>query len=164
MQAKMPKIIDFEPFSQQLREPECLISDFAKFDRPAQLHIGFQALHAFAEKNGQLPRPHNDEDATRVLDLTKKLAGQSAESIEIDEKLIRELSYQARGDLSPMAALFGGLVAQEAMKAVSGKFHPIKQWLYFDSLESLPTSVKRSEELCRPRGSRYDGQTAVFFL
>ncbi len=24
------------------------------------------------------------------------------------------------------------------MKAVSGKFHPTFQWLYFDSLESLP--------------------------
>jgi len=61
-----------------------------------------------------------------------------------------------------MQAFFGGLAAQEALKSVSGKFHPIKQWLYFDSLESLPTSVKRSEELCKPTGSRYDGQIAVF--
>jgi len=61
-----------------------------------------------------------------------------------------------------MAAFFGGLAAQEVLKSVSGKFHPIKQWLYLDSLESLPTSVKRSEELCKPTGSRYDGQVAVF--
>lgn len=27
---------------------------------------------------------------------------------------------------------------QEVMKAVSGKFHPIHQWFYFDSAESLP--------------------------
>jgi ubiquitin-activating enzyme E1 len=34
--------------------------------------------------------------------------------------------------------------------------------MYFDSLESLPTSTKRSPELCKPIGSRYDGQIAVF--
>jgi len=54
------------------------------------------------------------------------------------------------------------VAAQEVLKSVSGKFHPIVQWLYFDSLESLPTSTKRSEELCKPVGSRYDGQIAVF--
>jgi len=162
-QVKMPKIIDFQPLSEQLKNPEHMVSDFAKFDRPQQLHVGFQALHKFAEShNGDFPRPHNDEDATEVIKLANELAGQGEDKVELDENIIRELSYQARGDLSPMAAFFGGLAAQEALKSVSGKFHPIKQWLYFDSLESLPTSVKRSEELCKPTGSRYDGQIAVF--
>ncbi|KAL8764975.1 MAG: hypothetical protein Q9194_006746 [Teloschistes cf. exilis] len=161
-QVKMPKVVDFQPFREQLQKPEILMSDFAKFDRPQQLHIGFQALHAFKDKHGHLPRPHNDADATQVLDLTKGLAGEGEDKVEIDEKLIRELSYQAQGDLSPMAAFFGGLAAQEVLKSVSGKFHPVVQWLYFDSVESLPSSVKRSEELCKPTGSRYDGQIAVF--
>lgn len=161
-QVKMPKILDFEPLSQQLKKPEMLISDFAKFDRPAQLHVGFQALHTFLEQKDALPRPHNDEDAAEVFKIAQGLAGEGEEKVELDEKLIRELSYQARGDLSPMAAFFGGLAAQEVLKSVSGKFHPIKQWLYFDSLESLPTSVARSEELCAPRNTRYDGQIAVF--
>lgn len=162
-QVKMPKIIDFQPLREQLKKPELLISDFAKFDHPQQLHVGFQALHAFAEKHGgELPRPHNDEDASEVFKHTQSLAGEGVDKIELDEKLIRELSYQARGDLNPMAAFFGGLAAQEVLKAVSGKFSPIVQWLYFDSLESLPTSTKRSEELCKPLNSRYDGQIAVF--
>lgn len=162
-QVKMPKIIDFQPLREQLKKPELLISDFAKFDRPQQLHVGFQALHAFAEKHGgDLPRPHNDEDASEVFKHTQSLAGEGEDKIELDEKLIRELSYQARGDLNPMAAFFGGLAAQEVLKAVSGKFSPIVQWLYFDCLESLPTSTKRSEELCKPLNSRYDGQVAVF--
>ena len=162
-QVKMPKIINFQPFSEQLKNPELLTSDFAKFDRPAQLHIGFQALHAFADAhNGQLPRSHNQEDASEVFKHAQTLASQGKETVELDEKLLRELSYQARGDLSPMAAFFGGLAAQEVLKAVSGKFHPIVQWLYFDSLESLPTSVPRSEALCKPLNTRYDGQIAVF--
>ncbi|KAK5165139.1 E1 ubiquitin-activating protein [Saxophila tyrrhenica] len=161
-QVKMPKIMDFEPFSKQLKQPEQLISDFAKFDRPGQLHVGVQALHAFAEKEGSFPRPHSDADAAEVMKLAQDIAKESGEEVELDEKIIKELSYQARGDLSPMAAFFGGLAAQEVLKSVSGKFHPVKQWLYFDSLESLPTSTTRSEEQCKPLGTRYDGQIAVF--
>ncbi|MCJ1470372.1 hypothetical protein MMC07_009017 [Pseudocyphellaria aurata] len=162
-QVKMPKKIDFQPLSKQLQDPDLLTSDFSKFDRPQQLHVGFQALHRYANSHGgNLPRPHNERDASEVFQLAQSIASGSKDKAELDEKLLRELSYQARGDLGPMAAFFGGLAAQEVLKAVSGKFHPIVQWLYFDSLESLPTSVKRSEELCRPLNSRYDGQIAVF--
>ena len=162
-QVKMPKIVNFQSLSEQLKTPELLMSDFAKYDRPQQLHIGFQALHEFARKNnGNLPRPCSDEDAVEVLNNARALAGIEDEKAELDEKLLRELSFQARGDLAPMAAFFGGLAAQEVLKSVSGKFHPIVQWLYFDSLESLPSSVRRSEELCRPLDTRYDGQIVVF--
>jgi len=78
-----------------------------------------------------------------------------------DEKVIKELAYQATGDLSPMNAVLGGFVAQEVLKACSAKFHPTFQHMYFDSLESLPNSLP-SEEECKPIGSRYDGQIAVF--
>jgi ubiquitin-activating enzyme E1 len=161
-QVKMPKFIDFKPISIALKEPEFLISDYAKFDRPQQLHIGFQALHAFAEQHGRLPKPMNKEDATVVAAAAKAFAAQEKLEVEIDEKLLHELSFQAVGDLSPMAAFFGGLAAQEVLKAVSGKFHPIVQYLYFDSLESLPQNSPRTEELCAPLNTRYDGQIAVF--
>ena len=162
-QVKMPKFVDFEPLSQQLKKPELMMSDFAKFDRPGMLHVGFQALHSFAEKHGgEMPRPHNDADAAEVLKLAQEIAKSGEDEVELDEKILKELSYQARGDLSPMNAFFGGLAAQEVLKSVSGKFHPIKQWLYFDSLESLPANTKRSEELCKPLGSRYDGSIVVF--
>ena len=161
-QVKMPKMINFQPLSGQLKMPDLLMSDFAKFDRPQQLHLGFQALHEFASKNnGILPRPYSDKDASEVFKYAQALAGDGGDRVELDETLLRELSYQAQGDLAPMAAFFGGLAAQEVLKSVSGKFHPIVQWLYFDSLESLPSSVKRSEELCKPLGTRYDGQIAV---
>ncbi|KAI0014233.1 hypothetical protein F4779DRAFT_612528 [Xylariaceae sp. FL0662B] len=161
-QVKMPKVIEFKTISESIKDPEFVMSDFAKFDRPQQLHIGFEALHAFAQTHGRLPRPMNEEDAIVLLGTVKAYITKEKLDVEIDEKLIKELSYQAQGDLNPMAALFGGLAAQEILKAVSGKFHPIKQWFYYDSLESLPTSSARNEELCKPIGSRYDGQIAVF--
>ncbi|KAJ0414949.1 hypothetical protein BJY00DRAFT_294319 [Aspergillus carlsbadensis] len=162
-QVKMPKFIDFQPLSEQINKPELLMSDFAKFDRPQQLHIGVQALHKFAEAHGgQFPRPHHESDAQEVLKIANDLAASQEDKVELDEKLLKELSYQAQGDLNPLAAFFGGIVAQEVLKAVSGKFGPVQQWLYFDSLESLPTSTTRSEEACKPLGTRYDGQIAVF--
>ena len=161
-QVKMPKVTDFKNFTTSLKNPEFVMSDFAKFDRPQQLHLAFQALHAFQVAKGRLPNPMDDTDAVVVLEAAKKFASEEGIEVEFNDKLLKELSYQATGDLSPMAAFFGGVTAQEVLKAVSGKFQPIKQWMYFDSLESLPTSTKRSPELCSPIGSRYDGQIAVF--
>ena len=161
-QVKMPKTLDFKTFTESIKDPELVMSDFAKFDRPQQLHLGFQALHAFQVSKGRLPNPMDDIDATVVFEAAKKFAADEGVEVELDEKLLKELSYQAKGDLSAMAATIGGIAAQEVLKAVSGKFHPIKQWFYFDSLESLPTSSRRTPELCQPFGSRYDGQIAVF--
>lgn len=161
-QVKMPKILKFKSLRESLRQPEMLMSDFAKFDRPAQLHAGFQALSAFQEKHGgALPRPRNNADAEEVLQTAKEINKNSSEPAELSDELIKELSFQARGDLCPMTAVFGGLVAQEVLKSVTGKFHPIFQYLYFDSLESMP-SVKPTEASCQPLNTRYDGQIAVF--
>jgi len=161
-QVKMPNFVEFKSISAALKDPEFVISDFAKFDRPQQLHIGFQALNAFAQTHKRLPRPMNEEDALVVVNSAKEFAKAEGLDVEFDDKLLKELSYQAAGDLNPMAAFFGGLTAQEVLKAVSGKFNPVKQFMYFDSLESLPTNIERTEELCQPTGSRYDGQIAVF--
>ena len=163
-QVKMPKEIAFKSLRESNKQPEFLIADFAKFDRPAALHAGFQALSEFQHKNGRLPRPRNAEDADEVLALTKQIVqalGQDA--ADLPEKVVRELAFQAQGDLSPMVAYVGGFVAQEVLKACSGKFHPLVQHLYVDSLESLPDSIESlPESEFAPTNSRYDGQIAVF--
>ena len=138
-----------------MESPEFLITDFAKFDRPAILHVGFQALSEFRSQRNRLPKPRNDEDAAAVVALAKKLDS------DADERVLKELAYQASGDLSPMNAVVGGFVAQEVLKACSAKFHPTFQHMYFDSLESLPSTLP-SEAECQPTRSRYDGQIAVF--
>lgn len=138
-----------------IEEPEFMTSDFAKFDRPATLHAGFQALSQFLTKYDRSPRPRNAEDAAILCKISKSLNG------NVDEKVIAELSFQASGDLPPVNAVIGGFVAQEVLKACSAKFHPLVQYLYFDSLESLPSQLP-SEADCEPTGTRYDGQIAVF--
>ncbi|KAF7301498.1 UBA-e1-C domain-containing protein [Mycena indigotica] len=154
-QVKMPKTLEFKSLKESLSSPEFFITDFAKFDCPAALHAGFQALSEFQAQHKRLPRPRNAEDAAAVVALAKKL------DAEADEKIVTELAYQARGDLAPMVAVLGGFVAQEVLKACSSKFHPMVQHMYFDALEALPSEVP-TEADCQPTGSRYDGQIAVF--
>ncbi|KAJ1967860.1 E1 ubiquitin-activating protein [Dispira parvispora] len=163
-QVKQPKLFQFKPLEESLREPEFLISDFAKFDRPSQLHLAFQALSLFRQAHeGALPRPHHEGDTQEFIELVKELNDNTkGEPVELSDDLLRKFAYGARGQLSPMTALFGGIVGQEVLKACSGKFSPIFQHLYFDSLESLPVDMPTAEEEYQPSNSRYDGQVAVF--
>jgi len=164
-QVKMPETFQFKSFRESLEAPEHVITDFAKFERPGQLHIAYQAVHAFQKNNGRLPKPRNKEDAESVLSLAKEVNTASAAKVdELDETLIKEFAYQATGDLCPMQAVIGGITAQEVMKACSGKFMPIRQFLYFDALECMPDNYAEvlTEDLCKSCDNRYDGQVAVF--
>jgi len=161
-QVKQPKVLEFKSLREALTNPgEFLLSDFAKFDYPPIQHIGFQALHAFNDKHKFFPEPHNEEHANEVIALAKDINEKSLKA-ELKDDVIRLLAYGARGDISPLAAVLGGITAQEILKAASGKFHPIYQWFYFDAIEALPEStppLPASE--FQPQNSRYDGQIAV---
>lgn len=162
-QVKMPKIITFKPLAESLSSPEFFISDYAKWDRPQTLHFGYQALSLFKSQNSRLPRPRNAEDAAEVVKIANSLFKADSADDKLDEKVLTELAYQSSGSLAPVNAVLGGFVAQEVLKACSAKFHPMVQHLYFDSLESLPSTLP-SEADCQPQGTRYDGQIAVLGL
>jgi ubiquitin-activating enzyme E1 len=164
VQVKEPKQLSFRPLADALAEPgEFLLSDFAKLDRSAQLHVGFQALDAFRASNGRLPAPASADDAAAVASEARRLAeASSGTKADLDEEVLKLLAFGAAGELNPMAAMFGGIIGQEVMKAVSGKFHPLFQWFYFDSVESLPPVESLTPEACAPKGTRYDGQVGVF--
>lgn len=161
-QVNMPKKISFKSFKDAVNDPEFIMSDFAKLDRPPQLHLAFQGVHMFRQKFNRLPKPWNEEDAEELFSIVTELNAKNAHPVELDANLIHKFSYIAEGDLSPMQTVIGGITAQEIMKACSGKFHPIVQWLYFDACECLPEECSVKEDLAQPQGIRYDGQIAVF--
>lgn len=161
-QIKMPAKTSYKSMTESLAAPEFVPSDFAKFDRQEQLLLGFQAVDRFAKATGALPLPANAEHAAEVVRLAEAINAERGNQVEkIDAKLISLLASNARGDLSPMAAVLGGIAAQEVLKACSGKFTPIKQWLMFDATECLPAEPLPPSEY-ELSGSRYDGQIAVF--
>lgn len=169
-EVKQPIKLSFKTLQQSFAEPEYLFSDFAKMERAPQLHLAFQALQQFVSTHGgELPRPLNASDSAEVVKHAQQLAAHEPNVLggaPVDEHVITELSYQARGDLPGVVAFFGGLVAQEVLKACSGKFTPLKQYMYFDALEALPEQKQfvRTEETTKPINSRYDNQIAVFGL
>ncbi|XP_077517867.1 ubiquitin-like modifier-activating enzyme 1 [Amblyomma americanum] len=163
-QVKVPKEISFKPLKKSITQPEFVISDFAKIDRPAQLHLGFLALHAFHQCHSRPPYPWNKDDAAEVIVLAKQKNATMATPVqEVDEKLIRLLSYVSAGSLCPMQAVIGSIAAQEVMKACSGKFTPIQQWFYFDAFECLPQSGEVSQAAATDMDrTRYAAQARVF--
>lgn len=163
-QVKQPKTLHFKTLSESIESPgDFLISDFSKFERPALLHLGFRAVEEFITSNGRCPRPGDKDDASAILEIAQSINSTAAEASKanIDEKVLAHLANTWIAELNPMAAAFGGVVGQEVVKAASGKFHPIFQWFYFDSIESLPEEPLSAEELA-PEGSRYDDQISVF--
>jgi ubiquitin-activating enzyme E1 len=124
------------------------MTDFTKFAHSAQLYVGFQALHQFCAQYNRPPRPHNEEYAIEVVALAKAVNAQALPTVQqdnLDEDLIRKLAYVVAGDLATTNTFTGGLAAQEVMKACSGKFMTIMQWLYFDVL-SVSLRTKRPSQ------------------
>ncbi|KAJ0068755.1 hypothetical protein NL108_010829, partial [Boleophthalmus pectinirostris] len=163
-EVKQPCTVHFKSLSQTLTlDPELLITnDFGKIDRHKTLHLAFQALHSFVRKEERLPRPHCQSDADMILDTVREL-NKDVKLEKLDEVAVKKFSFTAQGDLAPLNAFIGGLAAQEVIKACSGKFMPLKQWFYYDALECLPEDDKEVEDsLFSLKGTRYDGQIAVF--
>lgn len=160
-EVKMPQIHNFLSLREAIQQPDYLITDFAKMDRPPQLHLGFSSLHQFVQVNSRLPMSHSYEDAEQVLSIAKTINENQKIVETIQEDLIKQLSYTAMGTISPMTSFIGGVVAQEILKACTGKFTPIKQWLYFDAVEALPEGDLPAQEF-QPVNSRYDSQIVVF--
>lgn len=61
---------------------------------------------------------------------------------QVNGDVVKWLSRTAQGFLPPLAAAVGGVASQEVLKAVTGKFSPLQQWVrlswfldgYFDIL------------------------------
>ncbi|XP_032067947.1 ubiquitin-like modifier-activating enzyme 7 isoform X2 [Thamnophis elegans] len=155
-QVKMPQKHSFS-LQACMDNPKFNTQDRKKMFRYRTLHEAFRALHTFQNEVGRLPSPQNRADADMLVELVR-----IPDMDQEQENLIRTFAYGCMGDLSPMNSLIGGIAAQEVLKAVSGKFTPLDQWLYFDAYECLPEGEQLTEENCAPRGSRYDGQIAVF--
>ena len=121
-------------------------------------HLGFRvhrqhttaSTYAQAEK-GRLPAPASEADAQLLIQMATAINAAAKQEAAMDENILRLLAFGASADLNPMAAMFGGVVGQEVVKAASGKFHPLFQWLYFDAVEALPPIEKLTAEECAPQ-------------
>ncbi|KAL1140470.1 hypothetical protein AAG570_000402 [Ranatra chinensis] len=156
-QVKIPITIKFKCLEDSFVNPSFVDSPGA--ERSNQLHLAFCGLHTFIEDKGHFPRPWSITDGMDLLSICEDIHRKSQYNFVIDSGLIKKFSHTSAGNVSPMNALIGGIVAQEVMKACSGKFYPIFQLLYFDAVECLP---EKAPDDFQAVGSRYDSQIAIF--
>lgn len=137
-QVKKPKLLNFKPLKEAIENPgKFLLSDFSKFDCPPLLHLAFCALDKFSHQFGHFPCAAWEEDGSRFIDVARALNESSNCLIKLDASAIDEnvnvfkhFASGSRAVLNPMAAMFGGIVGQEVVKACSGKFHSLFQVLF----------------------------------
>lgn len=169
-QVKKPKQIEFKCISEAIKQPETCITDFCKLDDTNTLNLAFQTLYKFQAKHASWPRAWQADDASEFVTLANELNEKKYKYENVSEYLLRLFSSTARGQLSPMQAVIGGTAAQEVMKACSGKFMPIYQFLFFDCRECLPekpfevlnNTLCTVDEATEPTLKRYKSQISVF--
>ena len=154
-QVKQPKTLRFLELRKANRRPaDLLITDYGKLDHALALHVAVLALDRFIEQVGHVPRPWSDEDAGIFVQLAREV-NQSIDAdlrpAELNETVLKTFAMTCCGEICPITAAFGGIAGQEVLKACSGKFAPIRQFLYYDAFEALPP---RGEHGRRCRGDR----------
>lgn len=144
--------MNFKPIDAALIAPNYLISDDIKEKDNNTIHICFQACDKYQAKNNRLPRAWNKLDASEFVEIAKDINATLETPFDnLNKDLLVLFSSVCCGSLCPVQGVIGGLVAQEAMKACSGKFHPVLQFFYYDCRECLPedymTLLHENEQL-----------------
>uniref|UniRef100_A0A8C0ID69 Uncharacterized protein n=1 Tax=Bubo bubo TaxID=30461 RepID=A0A8C0ID69_BUBBB len=152
--------------------------------------VTFSGVEGMAELNGQEPVPVRVLDASRLeigdtSSFSPYLRGGLVSQVRPGVPLVmlctavQRRLVTTRGHLLPAWGCWArqqGWVGVQgdpagcrtdgprSPQAITRKFLPLDQWLYFDALECLAVegASRLTEEDCAPRGSRYDGQIAVF--
>lgn len=155
IEVKVPVTVKFLSLQDQLTNPSTILVDFTKDVMVS--HVAMYALHQFREENGRLPRVRNDDDQGAFVKIAMRLNDTLADPISsIDTKQLASLAHCAEGCFAPLCASLGGFVAQEVLKALTGKFTPLKQWVYLDASELLKGLENESASNFMPKGDRYD--------
>jgi len=126
------------------------VHDFMKLENPRILHLCFEVLSTFEQKEGRLPSPWNLGD----LELFEKYAEDPLAFYfgKVEDKkdivsLARRFCFTAGiGGFPPFCAFLGGFIAQEIIKGLTNKYTPIKQFFYTDCSELIPELSENKED------------------
>eukprot|EP00331_Platyophrya_macrostoma_P026910 CAMPEP_0176448834 /NCGR_PEP_ID=MMETSP0127-20121128/26065_1 /TAXON_ID=938130 /ORGANISM="Platyophrya macrostoma, Strain WH" /LENGTH=1012 /DNA_ID=CAMNT_0017835951 /DNA_START=78 /DNA_END=3116 /DNA_ORIENTATION=+ len=174
-QIKVPTYINFKSLEESLAEPLCKSfpmfenPDLDKWGRSELLHVALRGLLDFCRKKERLPKLHCETEAEELVGLATLVNAAAKEHprpenvVKVDDlddshrEVIKNIARFAQANLTPHASFWGGIVAQEIVK-ITGKYMPLRQWLHYDTFESLPEEkVDRTTA-----GSRYDDYISVY--
>lgn len=130
----------FEPLDVQLDKPHMIAADLsaAKFYAPYYAHMLVCAYMSIQQHSGTSSTSSVESFLTMVRSIADKFKLDNP-SIDFDmaelERLARVFYLTRRARLPALTAFYGGLCAQETLKAITSKFIPFKQWFYLDCSE-----------------------------
>ena len=160
---KTPKHVPFLPLDKALdsyfkdhNEAIFAASDLDKSfdtDRRNALMTSFAALDEYILKYKRLPEKSlsddtNDDDSNDIeqfQSILKSKFDNDDNHLKDKTKIIKQFAQCSKASLAPVQALMGALGAQEALKAASGLYNPIQQFLLYDCDELLSSNPGPSE-------------------
>ncbi|KAF8570046.1 hypothetical protein P879_02455 [Paragonimus westermani] len=156
LQIIQPQRRSFKTLLEQLRQPTIVTTDLSRPDEGILLHHVFLTLMKFKHEEKRLPKPWCESDYKLFSTKFEELRQVSPHDLGSPECLtfVRRLALVSQGQVPALCAFFGGVAAQEAMKALTGHFSPFNQWLYMHCEPVIPRNLE-SQTLCL-NGSRYD--------
>ena len=129
-----------------------LALDFGKADDLFVTHVTFKAIDLFKETNKRMPEEWNFKDAEQLLSIVKDIYEKSKKTMtEREIEFVMKASCTAKVSFSPLCAFMGGLAAQEALKAITGKYTPINQVMYYNSQELIPIIESKDIEAIKTK-------------
>lgn len=145
---KLPKKLTFRPLAECLKNPKELpfdpnlqLYDFEKMSTNTIVSVCFDTLSDFTAKNKQPPTNWSAEDADKFVEAAvekiKLISGNQEEEDQL-RKFVFEFALTADSELPVLGAYLGGIVAQEALKALTNKYYPIQQLFTLHFKELLP--------------------------
>ena len=149
-QKKQPVLVEFAGLKECLMEKpkidDLMHSDWSKWFHPEATFCAMRALDTFKSKHSRAPRAWHTADAEELLAMSeqhrKEYDGVFNNDVDDGWKaLVRTVAFTCAGELSPLVAYVGGVVAQEVLKALTAKFMPIRQWSFVNAVEVIPESL-----------------------
>lgn len=96
--------------------------------------MSFQILFEFHSREGRFPSLKSKESDLKLLE---QLRDSVTSKFELPEKKIpASINPLLFSELSPVAAIVGGVLAQEVIKTISNKDRPHKNFFLFNPLQS----------------------------
>uniref|UniRef100_M4E354 THIF-type NAD/FAD binding fold domain-containing protein n=1 Tax=Brassica campestris TaxID=3711 RepID=M4E354_BRACM len=123
-------------FVNQMKYNLLIVSDFMvenRFNRGDRYKDSYNIVEVFEESEGRKHGECSLLDLATVLEIKKKLCEvNSVSESHIPDSLLERL-ISGTIEFPPACAIVGGILAQEVIKAVSGKGDPVKNFFYYDA-------------------------------
>ncbi|KAK4526810.1 hypothetical protein GAYE_SCF28MG4727 [Galdieria yellowstonensis] len=128
---------------------DALGSCLARNEQDAYLYVAFRCYLKFYQQQGRFPGQVMDGNLTSPLDYEQdylqlvQLAEEYSETCDI-EKLqvyLKEMCRCGDSELHSIAALTGGIAAQEVVKIITKQFQPLRGWFIFNGARSTSVTI-----------------------